>query len=168
MKTLFFAAVAVVLTCLVEAISAQPADRKELVRRCVDSRIKEYRESGSVIVKATGRVECPAASVSGFPPKVRKHDRSSSIVVNAGADRVLCPDISPPRLVNVSDNDGWHRDFAFNDAKTQLILPIGCRGSGLGQGRGWFGAEVQVPSCPAVSEKVILDFTLICAEALAR
>jgi hypothetical protein len=100
--------------------------------------------------------------------KVRKHDRSGSIVVNAGEGRVLCPDILPARLVNVSDNDGWHRDFVFNEAKTQLTLPIGCRGSGLSQGRGWFGAEVQISSCPVVSEKVTLDFTLICAEALTR
>jgi hypothetical protein len=168
MKNHALVVAAAVSTGLLGAPVAQIADRKELVRRCVESRVAEYRQSGAITVSAKGRVECPAASVSGFPPKVKKHDRSGAIVATAGEGRVICPDISPPRIVNVSDNDGWHRDFVYNDAKTQVTLPIGCRGSGLSQGRGWFGAEVQVSSCPIVSERVILDFTLICAEALTR
>jgi hypothetical protein len=61
MKTLALVAAATVSMCLLELAMAQQADRKELVRRCVESRTKEYRESGSITVTAKGRVECPAA-----------------------------------------------------------------------------------------------------------
>ena len=139
--------------------------KKDLVKACVIQKKKSYINSNSSVVSAKGRVECKSADTVGFPPRERKHDKSSNITLSAGSGRVFCSNPEVTYAVH-SDNDGGRRNYSMSGDRTTITLPIFCKGAGLTQGRRWYEVTISAKSCPKVSEDQSLNFMLDCAGAL--
>lgn len=150
---------------LITAVQAQNNPKGELVRQCVRGELSQFQQTGPIRVEATGEVTCPAGDIVGFPPRFRTHDRRSTIVIKAGEGRVFCPD-SVPVLEGESNNGGIRGNFTLNQQKTEISMPIGCNGAQVSQGRRWYKGTLSAYSCPMVTEEVILNLTLKCAERL--
>lgn len=146
------------------AVAAQDG-RRELIRACVGETSQLRQSSTAQVIARSGGVTCPAADVVGFPPRERKHDRSATLVVDAGPGRVICPGTSP-FVRNVSDNGGTQGNVQIDEHRTSASLFIGCSGAGLGAGRRWYNAELVAQSCSMITEDMLLDITLECAAKL--
>lgn len=149
----------------VSQIAYAQSDRRQLIRQCVEVTTSEQQIASASTVESSGGVTCPSGDVVGFPPRERKHNRNGTITVPMGGGRIVCPG-TVPQLVNVSDNGGSSGNFQFATDGTSVSVPISCRGAGVGQGRRWFNATLQARSCVRITEDMILDATLECAEKL--
>ena len=141
------------------------SERRQLIRQCVEITTSEQQISSAITVENSGGVTCPPGDIVGFPPRERKHNRSGSISVQMGSGRVVCPG-TVPELTNVSDNGGHRGNYQFATDGTSVSLQISCSGAGVGQGRRWFNATLRARSCVRITEDMILDATLACAEKL--
>ena len=142
-------------------------DRRALVRQCVSETTSRLQAESSREVIGSGGVTCPQGDIVGFPPRTRKHDRSGRIAVSAGAGRVICPG-SMPEVRNVSDNGGSRGNFEFDALRENVSIAVSCRGSGPGGGRRWFNADLVAQSCVRITEDMILDATLNCAQSVGN
>lgn len=156
---------AIVLGTTLLSAHSQNNQKAELIRQCVRGELSDFQRTGPLRVEATGEVTCPAGDIVGFPPRLRTHDRGSVIVVKAGEGRVLCPD-SIPIIENESNNGGTRGNFDYNQSKTEVSMSIGCNGAQASQGRRWYKATLVATSCPMVTQEVVLNLTLRCAERL--
>ena len=159
------------LSIILVFLLAQPAisqnTRRDLVRKCVSQTTSDLQAQSARNVVASGGVTCPQGDVVGFPPRTRTHNRSGRITVSAGSGRVICPG-SIPSVTNVSDNGGSRGNFEFDSLRETVSIAISCRGSGPGGGRRWFNADLSAQSCVKITEDMILDATLTCAQSVGN
>lgn len=156
--------VSVLLVQLPAGASAQDK-RRELIEQCVKQEIANFQNDSRQRISASGEVTCPAASLVGFPPAERKHNRAGTIELRSGSERMICGD-SVPRVEQEHSNGGWTRNVEINADRSLISMQYGCNGANLTQGRRWWNGTLVAESCARATEEILLDFTLLCASKL--
>ncbi len=151
--------------CAAPVPSFSQDTKKELIRSCVKQASQELQTNSARDVAASGGVTCPSGDIVGFPPRSRKHNRSSTISVAAGSGRLICPG-TIPTIRNESSNGGSRGNFTFDANRDRVLMTVSCSGAGPGSGRRWYNADLVAKSCVKITDEIVLDLTLECAAKL--
>jgi len=143
------------------------AQVRDLVRACVQEETASIQRKSAKSASQSGGVTCPSGDIVGFPPRARKHNRDDRITIHAGNGRMICPG-TVPSLSDVSDNGGGHDNYEFSQDRSSVSVKIYCRGASPGNGRRWFNATLNARTCLRITEEILLDVTLTCAERLSE
>jgi hypothetical protein len=154
-----------ILAVGVASTASSQTQRRDLVRACVEVSTAELQMASKGSERKAGGVTCPSGDIVGFPPRERRHNRSGEISVSAPPDRVICPG-SVPQVTDVSDNGGSRGNVVISPNARTASVPVSCSGAGVGAGRRWFNATLVIQTCVMITEEMILDATLECAEKL--
>jgi hypothetical protein len=90
-----------------------------------------------------GDITCPAGDISGFPPRLRRHDRQGTVSFTAPAGFVIeNRAISSVVVQVVSSNNGTTGSPSLSPDARTITVPISCQGRGPGEGRAWHSVRV--------------------------
>jgi hypothetical protein len=118
------------------ATSWSPALQADEIDDCVANSQKQYEAPQAFAQPA--EVTCPAGDVVGFPPRIRKNDRSSVATYTAPAGHIIeNKAVQSIVIENVSQNDGSYGSPSISRDGASVSVPIACNGKGPGEGRSW-------------------------------
>ncbi|HVY90922.1 MAG TPA: hypothetical protein VG942_18790 [Hyphomonadaceae bacterium] len=111
------------------------------LRPAYDRKLAALTEAGRVPLAPapTDSVTCAIADVSGFPPRVRKHNKSKISSFNAPSGyRFVVSATERPHFTSTSSVHGdFDKTLAMSKEDTEASGRISCSGRGLTEGRAW-------------------------------
>jgi hypothetical protein len=118
------------------ATSWCPALQADELDDCVANSQKQYEAPQSFAQPA--EVTCPDGDVVGFPPRIRKNNRSAVATYTAPAGYIIENKAVQSIIIeNVSQNDGSYGSPTISNDGTTVSVPIACNGKNPTEGRSW-------------------------------
>jgi hypothetical protein len=85
-----------------------------------------------------GEITCPSGDIVGFPPRIRRNDRSGSVTYTAPEGTIIQNrSIGSITIENVSQSNGSYGSPSISSDGRTVTVPIACNGKGPGEGRAW-------------------------------
>jgi hypothetical protein len=126
-------AIVVLLSMVAAAISPVLSDE---VDQCMAQKQTVYEAPQQFTQQ--GEITCPAGDIVGFPPRIRRDDRSGSVAYTAPAGSIILNrSINSIKIENVSQNNGRYGTPSISGDGRTVAVPIACDGKGPGEGRSW-------------------------------
>jgi hypothetical protein len=150
-----------VLLLAVSTIAAQSDE----IDQCLAKKQADY-EAPQQFTQG-GDITCPAGDIVGFPPRIRRNDRSGSVSYAAPDGYVIQNKaINSITIENVSQNNGKYGAPSISaDGKT-VSVPIACDGKGPGEGRAWQEIKISGVVIRSPSQDNIKSWAIECVKCV--
>ncbi|MGY2811967.1 hypothetical protein [Bradyrhizobium sp. USDA 4506] len=91
-----------------------------------------------------GEITCPAGDVVGFPPRIRRDDRSGAVTYTAPAGTIIQNrSLDAITVENISQNNGRYGQPKISADNRTVTVPVACDGKGPGEGRAWQNIRIR-------------------------
>jgi len=143
------------------------AGRSDEIDDCM-TRKQATAESPEQFTQA-GEVTCPAGDVVGFPPRIRRNDRSGSVGYTAPEGRVIRNrSINSITINNVSQNNGKYGTPSISADGRTVTVPISCDGKGPGEGRSWQNIQISGATVHVPTQEEMKSWAIQCVRCVAE
>jgi len=115
-----------------------------------------------------GEITCPAGDVVGFPPRVRRNDRSSVVSFAAPPGFGIKNDsVDSISIQDVSQNNGSFGRPTISKDGTTVSVPIACNGKSPGEGRSWQNIKISGTIVKVPRAEDIKSWAIQCVRCIA-
>lgn len=133
---------------------------------CV-SRLQSVFESSQQFSQE-GEITCPAGDIVGFPPRIRRNDRSGVVAYTAPDGRTIVDrSINSINVINVSQNNGRFGTPSISSDRRTVSVPVSCDGKGPGEGRSWQKIQIQGSTIRNPTQDDLKSWILQCVRCVA-
>jgi hypothetical protein len=116
-----------------------------------------------------GEITCPPGDIVGFPPRVRRDDRSGAVMYKAPPGYVIeNKAVGSIGIANISQNNGSIAPATISGDGTTVAVPISCTGKGPGEGRAWQQVRITGVIVRLPSTEMIKTWALQCVRCVAN
>lgn len=155
-----------ILTTVSIVLASGPA-RPDEIDQCIADK-QAAAESPQQFTQA-GEITCPAGDIVGFPPRVRRNDRSGSVTYTAPAGTVIRNrSIDAITVNNVSQNNGRYGTPAISADGRTVTVSIACDGKGPGEGRSWQNIEISGVIIHVPTQDDMKSWAIQCVRCVAE
>ncbi|MGY3236652.1 hypothetical protein ACVMAJ_003542 [Bradyrhizobium sp. USDA 4448] len=101
-----------------------------------------------------GEITCPAGDVVGFPPRIRRDNRSGAVTYTAPAGMIIQNrSLDAIAVDNISQNNGRFGQPTISADNRTVTVPIACDGKGPGEGRAWQNIRISRSDNPTADAR---------------
>jgi hypothetical protein len=155
-----------VLTTVGLVFTSWPATSDE-IDQCIAQK-QAAAESPQQFTQA-GEITCPAGDVVGFPPRIRRNDRSGAVTYTAPSGMVIRNrSIDAITVNNVSQNNGRYGTPSISADGRTVTVPIACDGKGPGEGRSWQNIQISGVIIHVPTQDEIKSWAIQCVRCVAE
>ncbi|WP_143273798.1 hypothetical protein [Bradyrhizobium canariense] len=116
-----------------------------------------------------GEITCPAGDVVGFPPRIRRNDRSGAVTYMAPPGTIIQNrSIDAISVDNISQNNGRYGQPSISADNRTVTVPISCDGKGPGEGRAWQNIRIRGVIIRQPAAENIKSWAIQCVRCVAE
>jgi hypothetical protein len=116
-----------------------------------------------------GEITCPAGDVVGFPPRIRRNDRSGTVSYTSPEGTIIRNrSIDAITVTNVSQNNGSYGTPSISGDGRTVTVPIACNGKGPGEGRSWQNIQISGVFIHAPTPEDMKNWAIECVRCVAE
>jgi hypothetical protein len=141
--------------------------RSDEIDQCVARRQAEFEAPQQF--SQGGEITCPAGDVVGFPPRIRRNDRSGAVTYTAPSGFVIQNNsIGSISVQNVSQNNGRYGAPSISADGRTVTVSIACDGKGPGEGRSWQNINIAGVIIKSPTQNDIKTWAIQCVRCVAQ
>ncbi len=157
---------AIVTFFTIVAAATGPA-RSDEIDRCIAQRQAAYEAPQQFTQQ--GEISCPAGDIVGFPPRIRRNDRSGSVTYTAPEGTIILNrSINSITIENVSQNNGRYGTPSISSDGRTVTVPLACDGKGPGEGRSWQNIRISGVIVRQPTSDILKSWAIQCVRCLAE
>jgi hypothetical protein len=143
------------------------AARSDEIDQCMAKKQTEF-EAPQQFTQG-GEITCPAGDVVGFPPRIRRNERSGAVAYTAPQGYVIQNRaIDSITVQNVSQNNGRYGAPSISADGRIVTVPIACDGKGPGEGRSWQQINIAGVINRSPTQDDIKSWAIQCVRCVAQ